>query len=101
MKIDSSIIFKKAVAREEALRDFIDALDSVDNIQVKLTESLRSLQMLLSLYRGLDDESRSLLPKAVYEQCEALSIHTERIQACLIGCGGLSIEKLLLAIKES
>ncbi len=101
MKIDSGVIFKKAVAREEALRDFIDALDSVDNIQVKLTESLRSLQMLLSLYRGLDDENRSLLPEAVYEQCKALSTHTERIQACLIGCGGLSIEKLLLAIKES
>lgn len=101
MKIDSSIIFKKAVNREERLKDFIDALDSVDNIQVKLTESLRSLQMILSLYQKLDDESRSLLPEAVYKQCKALSTHTEHIQTCLIGRGVISIENLLLAIKES
>ena len=104
MKIDSSIIFKKAVNREERLKDFIDALDSLNGIEAKLKEANRSLQMLLGLYQLLDDEAKSLLPDAVRTQCSGFSAHVNHINDCLgVGksTGSWGISKLQLAIKES
>lgn len=104
MNIDSSVIFKKAVAREERLKGFIDALDALDNIEAKLNEASRSLQMLFSLYQLLDDEAKSLLPDAVRAQCPWLEFHIRRINDCVDAgenVGSHTISKLRRAIKES
>lgn len=104
MNIDSSVIFKKAVAREGQLKDFIDALDVLDNIEAKLNEASRSLQTLFGLYQLLDDEAKSLLPEAVRTQCPWFESHIRRINECL-GVGksasNWTIPNLQRAIKES
>lgn len=100
--IDTSEIYKKALARQENIVALLKEFEGLDDIIAKLHEAHEKANRIRTAYGKLDDEAKEMLPTKVKRQCNVVDQNVTRLAYCLdVSDNAASLTNLNKAVKES